>query len=280
MVAQKERVSAIITWKMTEKDKLVDADGKLYIAKLDEIFHQPELAIYNKFSIKKCSYENQLDVIVRYTNFFMKFYDPEKELAMAYLKCKFAIDKDKLFTAENMQSMIDFLYDVMITDSMVQKIERMVDENYLDDIESGKDGKYAAKEKKYLESLEFTNEHMRILLCISFCMKIMSPVIFHYFSINLIKCDKETYYIYDFYKKLFDVFGTKCNMYNKLFVYVKAKVLESRANNEVMFQQREILGWDELTVIHKFVRKVLIEENMVCNLYGSCKTSLIAGTSC
>ena len=43
----------------------------------------------------------------------------------------------------------------------------------------------------------------------------------------------------------------------------KAKVLESKANNEIIFQQREILGFDELTVIHRFVRKVLIEENMV-----------------
>lgn len=263
MPRQGERTSAITTWKMKKSDLLVDVDGKLFIVKLDEIFQQPKFAVYNKFSIKKGSYENQLDVIVRYTNFFMKFYDPEKELAMAYLKCKFAIDKDKLFTKDNMQAMIDFIYDVMITDTMVTKIEKMVEDNYLDDIEGGKDGKYSAKGKKYLESLEFTNEHMKILLAISFCMKIMSPVMFHYFSINLMKCDKETFYIYEFYKRLFDVFGTKCNMYNKLFVYVKAKVLESKANNEGMFQQREILGWDELTVIHRFVRQVLIEENMV-----------------
>lgn len=215
-----ERKSAITTWKMKKADELVEADGKLYVVKFHEIFNQEKLAVYNRFSIKKCSYENQLDTITRYTNFFMAFYDTEKELAMAYLKCKFAIDKEKKFTAENMDGMIDFLYDVMITPSMVKKIEQMVEENYLDDIETDKEGKYAAKEKRYLESLEFTNEHIKILLCISFCMKIMSPVIFHYFSINVIKCDKDTYYIYKFYQRLFDVFGTKCNMYNKLFVYV------------------------------------------------------------
>lgn len=220
MPKQGEAVSAITAWKMTEKDKLMDADGKLFIVKFHKIFNNPKLSVYNKFSIKKESYENQLDVIIRYTNFFMKFYDTDKELAMAYLKCKFAIDKDKLFTKDNMDAMIDFIYDVMITDTMVEKIERMVEDNYTDDIESGKDGKYVSKGEKYLESLEFTNEHMKILLCISFCMKIMSPVMLHYFSINLIRCTKETTYIYDFYKRLFDVFGTKCNMYNKLFVYV------------------------------------------------------------
>ena len=257
------RQSPITQWKMTAADKMVDADGKLYIVKFDRIFDQKKLSVYNNFSIKKGSYENQLDIIMSYTNFFMKFYDEEKELAMAYLKCKFAIDKEKRFNFDNMQSMIDFMYSVMFTDTMVRKIEQMVEDNYLDDIESGKDGKYATKEKKHLESLEFTNEHIKILLCISFSMKIMSPVMFHYFAINVIKPDRETDYIYRFYKNLFDIFGKRCNMYNKLFVYVKTKVLESKANNDLVFKQREILGCDEFSVIHKFVRKVLIEENMV-----------------
>ena len=43
-----------------------------------------------------------------------------------------------------------------------------------------------------------------------------------------------------------------------------------------MYDQRDILGYDEYLVIHQFVKKVLISENMVKQNW-SCKTSWIAG---
>ena len=52
-------------------------------------------------------------------------------------------------------------------------------------------------------------------------------------------------------------------MYNKLYVYVKAKVLESSSNNATIFGQKEIFGIDVFTVINLFLKKVIISENMV-----------------
>lgn len=173
-------------------------------------------------------------------------------------------------------------------------------------------------EKKHLESLEFTNQHIKILLRISFGMKLMSPLLFHYLAINIYKIEKDDDVIFRFYHKLFTIFGygndyerfdkdgnllergidksviddalkngtvtkttedgrvykyylesgdyytlTKIDMYNKLYVYVKAKVLESNSNNAPIFEQREIFGTDVFTVINQFVKKVLISENIV-----------------
>ena len=53
------------------------------------------------------------------------------------------------------------------------------------------------------------------------------------------------------------------DLYNKLFVYVKAKVNESYSNNSPIFEQREIFGEDVYSVVHSFVRRVLISENIV-----------------
>ena len=39
--------------------------------------------------------------------------------------------------------------------------------------------------------------------------------------------------------------------------------MENKSNNERMYSQREILGTDECSVIHKFTRVVLISENIV-----------------
>lgn len=258
------RKSKITSWKPKADDILVTNDGKLFIIFFEKLFQPEKVKIYDRFFIKKGSYEKQLDVITKYINFFMKFYDPEKEMAMGYLKIKFALDKEKRFNQDNPEQLIDLIYELLFTDTVVQKINKMVEDNYLDDIESSEDSKkYNGKEKKHLESLEFTNQHIKILLRISFGMKCISPILFHYVAINVIKLDRDSDLIYNFYRKLFDIFSDGINMYNKLFVYVKAKVLESKSHNSPIFDQRDILGYDEYLVIHQFLKKVLISENIV-----------------
>ena len=333
-----KRTSKINTWKPTPSQIIVERDGKLFVCHFSKVFNAklyPELGHkkgekdfvdrlkpYERFLIGKESYINQLDIITSYTNFFINNYDFEDELVLAYLKIKFALDKQKVFNKENMMAYIDFIYEVMFTDTMIEKIIRMVEENYLDDIESNTTEKQKyLKQKKHLESLEFTNQHIKILLQISFSMKIMSPAIFHYIQLNSIKLEKDSDIIFKFYRRLFDLFGyastyelddttgniiqdeipeedvmkfvrdnqieptiigkdkyyyfinnegqmvyytrTKIDLYAKLYVYVKAKVLESNANNAPIFNQREIFGIDVYTVVRQFTNKVLISENVV-----------------
>ena len=244
---------------------MVEQDGKIFVCHFDKIFDKPNLKPLCNFIINKSSYINQLPIITRYINFFMNCYDSENDLATAYLKIKYAIDKEKKFNAENKDALIDLIYEILFTPRMCEKITKMVEENYLDDIEKGdEDGKYKKGNKDYLESLEFTNEHIKILLRISFGIKIMSPILFHYLTINNInKLDKDSDLIYQFYKGLFPLFQGDCDMFNKLFVYCKTKVLDSAAHNSRIFEQREIFGVDIFSVINKFVRKVIISENMV-----------------
>ena len=52
-------------------------------------------------------------------------------------------------------------------------------------------------------------------------------------------------------------------MYNKLWIYVKAKVLESNASNSPIFAQREVFGVDLFSVVNMFTKRVLISDNMV-----------------
>lgn len=203
------KTSKINTWKPKKNQIFVEKDGKLFICHFDKIFGYPQLKVYNKFMINKGSYENQLDIITKYTNFFMNLYDIDNELALAYLKLKFSLDKEKKFTEENMNSFIDFIYEILFTETMVEKINTMVEDNYLDDIEqeSEEKKKYMKNEKKHLESLEFTNQHIKILLRISFGMKIMSPILFHYLALNVIKIDRDSDVIFRFYQNLFNIFG-------------------------------------------------------------------------
>lgn len=329
---KKRKTSKINTWKPKNNQIFVEPDGKIFICHFDKIFQQPKLEKYNKFYIQKISYVNHLDIITKYINFFINCYDEDNELVNAYLKVKFETDSKRTFTEENMDAYISFLYEIIFTDTVIEKINQLVDDNYLDDIETdiddNKKKKYQKNDKKHLESLEFTNQHIKILLRISFAMKIMSPCLLHYHAINSMKIDKDSDNIYRFYKPLFDIFGlvnkstdsayietsgeyfyvyneateyfdkfdqhtkrmvmcnvsvktvqdmlndgllyidnrdyiAEYNLYNKLYVYVKAKVNESYSNNSPIFEQQEIFGIDLYSKIQEFVRRVLISENVV-----------------
>lgn len=209
--------SKIVTWKPKLEDQLTMYDGKIFYIRFEEIFKPAKVSVYDKFFIRKSSYEKQLDVITSYINYFCKWHDPEHEMMTNYLKIKFAIDKQKLFTEDNPEQLIDLIYEVFFTDSIIAKINKLVDDNYLDDIESSDDSKkYARKEKKHLESLEFTNQHIKILLRISFGMKCIAPIMLHYVFVNKIKLERDSDLIYNFYRRLFDIFTDPgINIYNK-----------------------------------------------------------------
>jgi hypothetical protein len=214
-------------WVETASERYLIPDTSQCFILFDKALGMPILEKYRQFSVKKDSYSNQLPIICRYINFFIHEYDKEQELINAYLNLKFSVDNpdgDIYFSGnsdEAINAFYHYVYDVMFTDSMVKKIHQLVEDNYLDDIEQG-DGskKYVTKEKKHLESLEFTNEHIKTLLKISFGIKMLTPIIFHYYSKNGVIINKETPYLFRAYRPLFDIFSDTCNMYNKLFVYV------------------------------------------------------------
>ena len=218
---QERKTAPINVWKPScDAERFVkqdDLNDKIFVCRFDMIYDEPAYARYNKFHIKKGSYENQLPLICEYINFFINNYDTDHELISAYLKIKYELDKVdangksiRYYTADNMQAYIDLVYELLFTKSIVEKINRMVEDNYLDDIETENDIRrkaYKKNEKKHLESLEFTNQHIKVLLRVSIGMKFMTPVLFHYTSVNDIKLDKTTDTIYLFYRRLFDIFG-------------------------------------------------------------------------
>ena len=316
--------SKINVWKPRDDSEIfVDRNGKLFECYFEKVFiTDKDITKYNRFFINKSSYENQLDHIVSYINFFINFYDRDMEVMTAYLKFASEIGKERTYDNEGIEGFIDLIYEILFTPTVIDKIRQLTEDNYKDDIESSSDDKkhYMKSEKKHLESLEFTNQHIKVLLCISMAIKIMCPVMLHFTKINQIPIGKNTDTIFRFYKKLFTIFGygtdysvkdedgnilveevpydqvmehvrlgslvrvpdeythryyfiedgkklyytpIKINIYNKLYIYCKAKVLESNATNSPIFAQREITGIDVFSVIESFTRRVLITENIV-----------------
>lgn len=258
-------------WEMEPEDELIQGNGKLVIIPFEKIFNR-DVSVVDTFIIKKTSYASSMEDkfnkktgkvergIRHYLNYFIKFYDPEKELIMSYLKLKYLIDM-KSVNIKSPQSFIKALHLILLTKSMQNKIRKMVDDNFYMVLktEDEEDEKNDKKKFKYPEQLEITNEHLSVMMMISMTMKIMIPVLFHY--INTYNLLKEVP-IYIFYEDLFYMYSDTIDVYNKLWVTVQAKVKKHNACNPITWMQREILGKTMNTIADDFLKKRIITETM------------------
>lgn len=251
------------TWHMKPEDSIIKYDGRLVIFPFDKVFNNPKLEILNTFMILKESYVNQLPSITHYINYFIKFYDEDNELSMAYLKLKSIVDNKENHIS--LHAYISILYNVLFSESMQKKIIQLTEDNYYIDISSN-DG------KQYNESLEFTEKHAKVLMCISMSMKLMIPPMFHYInkireqrqkaktkSKKHVKAFSYKDYMPRFYEELFDMYGKDVDIYNKLWISTWARLNVHHSANKVIWEQRAIYGVTPITHMHE-----LLKDKIVC----------------
>jgi hypothetical protein len=241
-------------WKPKEEEIILTYDGKVIIVPFHKLFNK-DIEYINTFFIKKESYSKRLPEITHYINYFIKFYDHDNELLMNYLKLKYYIDKKENGKKNTMTKgvFIYFLYSILFTESMVKKIDKLVEDNYFVDVSS------ADSERNYAESLKFTNEHAKVIMKISISIKIMVPILFHYIN-TCLNNKNESVDLFPFYEKLFDIYQKNIDIYTKLWYSVNVKVGMSYAKNKALWQQREFRGTSELEQVDYLLREKIISE--------------------
>lgn len=139
-------------WK--NNDYPVTVDGRLIKIDFSSVFGEriEELNIpdIERFLIKKNSYEANLELVARYINYFIEFYDEDNELLLSYLKLKYLVDNKNKEHKLGVKLMKSYIYNILITPSVVEKIKQMTRDNYLLDIDSDK------KIQDYKEDTRFT----------------------------------------------------------------------------------------------------------------------------
>lgn len=224
---------------------------KTMIIKFDkELSHtnNENISALNKWKVTKVSYSSYLPKMCEELNFFESIYDREGELITALFRIKYLIDADNIsYTMRNFGAFQDLCYKTIFTPSMKEKITRLVEENYVDDIEettmrnmNNPDILSIMQRKK--KSLEFKNEHVKAMLMISFGVKILSFIINHFAVMRSINIQKNIGIFYDFYYPMFEVFEFDFNIYNKIYAYLESKVNSSISFNKPIFEQQEIEG--------------------------------------
>lgn len=261
-----------IKWKLYPADARFFSMPKTLIIKFDkelEHVNNENISALNEWKVSKLSYSSYLPRMCEELNFFETMYDKEGELITALFRIKYLIDADNIsYTMKNFDAFKDLCYKTIFTESIKEKITRMIDENYVDDIEAenirnmqNPDMLSIMQRKK--KSLEFLNVHVKAMLQISFGIKILSFIVNHFAVMRSINIQKNIDLFHRFYIGMFDVFEHDFNIYNKIFSYIENKVNSSYNFNKSIFEQQEIEGKDKSIIINQLMSRNVIIDNFI-----------------
>lgn len=257
-----ESVPVLDHWDIPIEDQVLKAHDKMIIIDFHRYFPIPETA-FNKFYLQyKDSYVTKLNLITHYINYFIKYYDYDDELLGNYLRVKYWLDVNPDNEPREREDFINILYTSLITDTMYDKIKKMVEDNYRIDLaQTNKDN------IKFSESLEFTNEHAKLLLIISIAIKILIPITLHY--ITHYKDKREIHNLSMYYKPIFDIIEEKehVNLYGKLFNSIHVKVNLSETKNKLIWEKYEMEQQDAASYAKELLDKNIIVDNIFKYLF-------------
>lgn len=261
-----------IKWKLYPDDARFFSLPKTMIIKFDkELAHidNENIAALNEWKVTKLSYSSYLPRMCEELNFFEAMYDKEGELITALFRIKYMIDVDNIsYTMKNFDAFKDLCYKTIFTPSIKAKIARMVDENYVDDIEAEnvrnmKNPDMLSIMQRKKKSLEFLNVHVKAMIQISFGIKILSFIINHFAVMRSINIQKNIDLFHRFYIDMFQVFDWDFDIYNKIYAYIENKVNSSYNFNKSIFEQQEIEGKDKSIIIDQLIRRNVIIDNFI-----------------
>lgn len=257
-------------WHPEEEDRVLQVTGKMVRVDFNKVIDTPIDENFKLFIVEKKSYYKWMgDTIAKkdadgkeiilpisggckYINYFMKYYDHDNELLYAYLKMKVLIDdKDNRMKKKAMQQA---LYSIVMTPSMIAKIKKMTEDNWILDLTPD-------PTKKFPESLKFENSHAKILMNISIAIKIILPIVTHYLVVAKYY-DDQVNHIIPFYLPMFNIFGESIDIYNKLWITVVSKVNRSFSEDETIWDKHEVYGEEKYSYMMTLLHENLIRDSI------------------
>ena len=258
-----EGVIPVDLWEPSEDEELlVGYQGKNLVVLFDKIFDRNTIKEFNYFDISlKEAYYKQLDVIALYINYFLKFYDSDHELLMAYLKIKYMIDVNHVKNIKR-ESFIKQLQKILFSDSICEKIKKMSLDNYRVDLTT-EIKKKKTSNKTYAPVLQFNEHHAEILMRISVAIKFAIPLVLHYIKVFHNK-DEAKYHLYSYFMPLFKnpILIEDVNILGKLHHTISSRVNSYAKPDRAIYGRHEALGSSVETFIEELFHKNLITDTI------------------
>lgn len=178
-------------------------------------------------SKKKCyNKQNMKEHICLYLNYFLKYYDQDKELLSYYYKFKPMIDHEALYN----KSM--FIYDIktyFMNPNIFHKISLMVEDNYNLNLNYKNDSN---------PSLQYTNYHGKILMAMSIMMDILIPIVSHFMKMKNLDTNSFLLEIFNMVLKL----SPGPDIYSKLYDTSSTNIYQTRRVHSGVWGKQDIRG--------------------------------------
>jgi len=237
-----------IDWQPIPEDVIMRYFGSQIIVDFRALFPDtdPTLQIFQLRS-KRPEIQN---LICEQINFFTALYDPDNELITNMLIAKYKTD-GLIHTIANFDEFYQDIYETLFSDKIIEKIDRMVQENNVGDDVVG------------LFPVDFTYDMYKV----SFMIKIMHIYVEHFILLTG-NVPKD---LYELFAKAFTHIMNQINpnMYILLYNYANTRVLQTIASNQAIYEMRAIDGVSAPTTTQYLMRKTLICDGLIKLTFAS-----------
>ena len=240
-----------------------------YDDNLDDRGVNPAIERLSFAVISKTSFLNNVTNPLRYINYFIEYFDDDDELMRAYFQVMYQImlddyDLDPL-------AFIELVYAAFTTDSMKEKLYRMVEFNV-------DEGLIKKSDRVYDESIQLTIEHLKAIMGVSCLHKFVIPLVSHYYNTrqrllaDAKMNDKDLYYyVFTSFINVFDDIYD-INLYNKLYHTSTTRITKTSNQESQMWIRRERLGTTAVSYTNELMRDFVTD---ISQKAVFCKSAII-----
>lgn len=259
------------TWICPDENSFYVYENEVVRAKYEEYLDLTPGTILSTFYIKKNHYKKKMPDIVKHINYFLTYYDEEKELFLSTLSVKYIIDQRPQLSQDAFRNMI---LDRVVTDTLISKIKLMAHNLYKININTDKEGKFKSTPK-------ITNIQAKQLVAISFCLKLIIPLCLHFSNINDSFVEKKDYIpCFDkIYMKIVEKFEKDdIPVFNALCKFVKYRVDRSySADKGIWNQKKQLYGIVKELYLEELIHDVIFVKSLHKLEYNRSCVSFIDG---
>jgi len=263
-------IPKVDTWVCQPEDVIFSSSKNIIIAPISASLNiSSDNLDYFVIRPKKCYNSQDLrDHLCQVLNYFEKYFDTDKELFVYLARIKFMIDNVEGYDYAN------FMHDMrtyVLGESIKRKVVLMTEYNYKLDLTY----------KNISESLQYTNDHAKMLLEISILMDCAIPLTIHFAHVNRItEIDDFILDVYDIILQRFPA----ADIFSKLYTTSYSNVSKSEYKNAILWAKQDVRGKDVAThslesvnnIILNIMPKYAFDKNIVALNY----TSVIKNTKC
>ena len=206
--------------------------------------------------VSKKAFINKLNNSLRYINYFIEYWDDDDELMSAYFHMMVQI----MSTEINLdpETFVEGLYAYFATDSMKEKIARMVEYNTDETLIKKTD-------KSYDESIQLTIDHLKAIMAVSCIHKFIIPIVDHYCCMKsrLLKdaniTDKDLYITaFGEFMSAFDDYY-KISLYDKLYCTASTRIKKTMNQESTMWDRRYRFGTTVTSYATKLMKNFIVD---------------------